>query len=671
MAIVPSTPNQNVIPIPNNPFYWPQESAFQTPQGPIIFGAGLSVNYATGTVSVDPAPPASLGTVTSVTAGPGLFTAPALGITTTGSVSLSTVPSVTPGTYTYAAIAVDAYGRVTAASSGTSPVQSITGLYPIQTTGAAPSVTISIAPGTISNLGAVQLIDNLSTPSNTLALTANQGSLLQQQIDAIYATTSLQFLGGTINAATGLVVTATAAGNAAGITAANPLPAASAANLGGVMVVTTAATYTPPGGLPVSLVPGDQLLSSGTAWVPFFTGSRAAPYATTTIPGIVRYATQVETQALSDNTIAVTPFGLSGMVASPTQRGFVQLSPVPETQLLANATNAVTPAGVGSLQATTTTRGLVQLDDTLTSTSTITAPTARALAQAFSDSIHKDIIQSNGDLIVGRVAGEPRILPKGSDGQILVVDNTQPLGIKWKTPTSPSAVPVGSMCWFTTNDLAKLPVGWLICDGSSYSSDPAGDYHELYVVIGLTYTPFTDPPNTFRVPDLRGMFVRGWNDAGVSPGTLDIGRAFGSTQNSAYQQHSHAVTDPGHIHSITDPGHNHGVTDPGHTHAVTDPGHKHAWNIPNAEVVGDTAGFYDGNGKIGTESGFTESSPANLEISASNARLTVDTGLTNITQTSINTTSLTVDASPVVAPTPNETRPINIALLPIVKFKDP
>lgn len=670
MAIVPSNPNQNVIPIPNAPFYWPQESAFQTPQGPIIFGAGLSVNYTTGVVSVDPAPPASLGTVTSVTAGPGLFTVPTLGITTTGSVGLSTVPSVIPGTYTYAAITVDAYGRVTAASSGTAPVQSIAGLYPIQITGAAPSVTISIAPGTTSNLGAVQLIDNLATPSNTLALTANQGYLLQQQIDAIYATSSLQFLGGTINAATGLVVTATAAGNSAGITAANPLPAASAANLGGVMIVTTAATYTPPGGLPVSLVPGDQLLSSGTAWVPFFTGFRA-PYATTSTAGIVRYATQVETQALSDNTIAVTPFGLSGMVASTTQRGFVQLSSVSETQLLANTTNAVTPAGVGSLQATTTTRGLVQLDDTLTSTSTITAPTARALAQAFSDSIHKDIIQANGDLIVGLVSGEPRILPKGSDGQILVVDNTQPLGIKWKTPTSPSPVPIGSMCWFTTNDLAKLPVGWLICDGSSYSSDPAGDYYELYVVIGSSFTPPTDPPNTFRVPDLRGMFVRGWNDAGVGPGTLDIGRAFGSTQNSAYQQHSHAVTDPGHIHGITDPGHVHTVTDPGHTHPVTDPGHSHSWAVQNAEVVGNTPGFYDGNGKIGTASGFTSNSGANLTISAANANLTVNNALTNITQTNINTTSLTVDASPVVAPSPNETRPTNIALLPIVKYKEP
>ena len=60
--------------IPNNPFYSPLESVFNTPTGPLIFGAGISVNYATGVVSVDPTPPASLGTVTSVTAGVGLIT---------------------------------------------------------------------------------------------------------------------------------------------------------------------------------------------------------------------------------------------------------------------------------------------------------------------------------------------------------------------------------------------------------------------------------------------------------------------------------------------------------------------------------------------------------------------------------------------------------------------
>ena len=88
MAIYPPTVNPDNQ-IPNPPFFTPLESSFQTPQGPIIFGAGISVDYITGIVNIDPAPPASLGTVTSVTAGVGIVTNPFGGITAAGSVSLA------------------------------------------------------------------------------------------------------------------------------------------------------------------------------------------------------------------------------------------------------------------------------------------------------------------------------------------------------------------------------------------------------------------------------------------------------------------------------------------------------------------------------------------------------------------------------------------------------
>jgi len=670
MALNPFNPN-SVIPIPNNPFYWPQESAFQTPQGPLIFGAGFSVDYTTGTVNIAPAPPASLGTVTSVTAGTGLATTPPAGITTVGQVSLATVPGIVPGTFTYATFSVDSYGRVTAANSGVTPIQVLTGLYPISVTGSAPSLTVSIAAGTVTNAGAVQLVDNVSTPSNTLALTANQGYLIQNQINALSATLGIQFLAGTLNGATGNVVTSTSAGTLAGIIAGAALPAASDANLGAVILISTAGTYTPPGGTALSVVPNDQLLSEGTNWILFQTGFRA-PYATTTTAGIVRYATVAETQSLADNTIAVTPFGLSGMVASTTQIGFVELATAAETQLLADTDRAVTPAGLGTLQATTTARGIVQLNDTLTSTSTTEAPTARALKQAFDESIHNDIIQANGDLIVGRAAADPQILPKGSDGQVLTVDDTASLGVSWKTPLAPESTPVGSICWFTADDPAKLPVGWIVADGSSYGVDSSNPYYPLYLIIGLTFTPGTDPVGTFRVPDLRGQFIRGWNDAGnQGPGTLDPGRAFGSCQVDAYQQHSHSVTDPGHVHNVTDPGHNHLITDPGHIHTVNDAGHSHEFNVPNTEIVGDTPGFYDGNNKFGPITRNTTNSSANVAIASATTGVTINPALTGITQTIACTTGLTVNNSPASAPVPNETRPVNFSLLPIIKYRDP
>lgn len=63
------------------------------------------------------------GTVTSITAGTGLTGGT---ITNTGTIAL-TNSSVVVGTYNYATLTVDAQGRLTAASSGTSPITSISG----------------------------------------------------------------------------------------------------------------------------------------------------------------------------------------------------------------------------------------------------------------------------------------------------------------------------------------------------------------------------------------------------------------------------------------------------------------------------------------------------------------------------------------------------------------
>ena len=112
----------------------------------------------------------------------------------------------------------------------------------------------------------------------------------------------------------------------------------------------------------------------------------------------------------------------------------------------------------------------------------------------------------------------------------------------------PTAVPSGTVHLFATT---TAPTGYLECDGSAVSRTT---YADLFAVIGTTWGA-GNGSSTFNLPDLRGEFVRGWDNGR----NVDSSRAFASSQTDQNKQHNHGVTDPGHNHSINDPGHIHQV----------------------------------------------------------------------------------------------------------------
>ena len=83
---------------------------------------------------------------------------------------------------------------------------------------------------------------------------------------------------------------------------------------------------------------------------------------------------------------------------------------------------------------------------------------------------------------------------------------------------SSASIPTGMVMPFVGS---TAPAEWLECDGSSIPSQ----YTDLIALIGT------------NVPDLRGEFIRGWdNGRGI-----DSGRALLSTQDDAFKSHYHGI----------------------------------------------------------------------------------------------------------------------------------
>lgn len=96
-----------------------------------------------------------------------------------------------------------------------------------------------------------------------------------------------------------------------------------------------------------------------------------------------------------------------------------------------------------------------------------------------------------------------------------------------------STPPVGSIIVYAGK---TSPSGWLLCDGSSYSTST---YSSLYSIISYTYG---GSGGSFTVPDLRSKFVRGTANTATITGTTN-GANTVTLSTTNLPSHSHNYKD--------------------------------------------------------------------------------------------------------------------------------
>lgn len=144
----------------------------------------------------------------------------------------------------------------------------------------------------------------------------------------------------------------------------------------------------------------------------------------------------------------------------------------------------------------------------------------------------------------------------------------------------------------------NAPYGWLKCNGGAVSRS---DYPALFEVIGTSFGA-GDGSTTFNLPDLRGEFVRGWDDGR----RVDIDRGLGTSQGQQLSSHAHTASvaaggTHGHAASSSAQGHHShtGVSSAGgeHSHYTGTLGNNTGYTVGWLAAGGASsfAGHYVGN----------------------------------------------------------------------------
>ena len=253
-------------------------------------------------------------------------------------------------------------------------------------------------------------------------------------------------------------------------------------------------------------------------------GKYTAQDATTTRKGIVQLSSATNS---TSETLAATPKAVKAAYDLAAGK-----APVSHTHPWSQITGV--PA------ASLTAKGTIQLSSAINSTSEILAATPKAVKAAYDLANGKQPADATLTALAGLATAADR-LPyfTGADraelatltaiGRAIIAKGSIKDVLNYLGLGEGSALPVGVPVPWPT---ATPPAGWLKCDGRAFTK-------EQYPVLARVYP-------TLRLPDLRGEFIRGWDDGRK----VDTGRDLLSRQDGTSFSHYAGNFDIGSGHSI-------------------------------------------------------------------------------------------------------------------------
>ncbi|EER6552083.1 phage tail protein [Escherichia coli] len=244
-------------------------------------------------------------------------------------------------------------------------------------------------------------------------------------------------------------------------------------------------------------------------------GKYTAQDATTTQKGIVQLSS--DTNSTSE-TLAATPKAVkaaydlaAGKAPSSHTHPWNQITGVPTASLTA--------------------KGITQLSSATNSTSEVLAATPKAVKAAYDLANGKQAADATLTALAALATAADK-LPyfTGVDRAALTALTSVGRAILGKTSIQSvldylglgegSALPVGVPVPWPS---ATPPTGWLKCNGAAFSSEKYPNLAKVYP--------------TLKLPDLRGEFIRGWDDGRG----IDSGRSILSEQGYATEDHAHGL----------------------------------------------------------------------------------------------------------------------------------